>query len=85
MAVVVLDGTLRADKLELGRGVDPSALDVLHEARDTVESVALDAIKAAVRMDLGALRRLLFAEPRNKERLLYRILQFVIRDAQSHR
>ena len=55
VTIVVLDGTLRTNQLRLRLDIDPALLYILCKTRYTVEAVALDALEAALGVDLCTL------------------------------
>ena len=84
VAIVVLNSALRTDQFGLGVDVDPALLDVLGKARHTVQAVALDALEAALGMDLSALFSLLRGQAQIQECLLDGRFDGFIRYANTH-
>ena len=84
VAVVVFDSALGADQFGLGVDIDPTLLDILSKAGHAVQTVALDALEAALGMDLSALLCLLRGKAQVQECLLDGRFDGFVRYANTH-
>ena len=84
MTIIDFNTAPLADQLRLRTRIDPALLNILHKARHTVQTMALNAIRTRLRVDLGADLSLFLAQSGIDQSLLDRLFHFGKRYVPTH-